>query len=294
MNGWRPDPNHASYGNSRFGGRLLAKVCDMTDQDKTREELLCELESLRKRVDGLAALSAERKTLRLPNRVEEGLPLRHILDVYDRDRQLLAYEIHDGFAQLLTAATCNFQTFSQLRDSNPAEAQKAFDSGLQLLGEGMAEVRRLIGGLRPPILDETGLVKALDHLVGESKQQNEPEIVYVHDVQFERLAAPLENAVYRIVQESLTNARRHSKSPRILIRLTQHNRNLRVEVQDWGVGFDPRAVPRNRFGLEGIRERARLFGGQATIESAVGQGTRIVVELPMMDRTDDVCDTPAT
>jgi signal transduction histidine kinase len=94
----------------------------------------------------------------------------------------------------------------------------------------------------------------------------------------------LENAAYRIVQESLANACRHSKSNRVRVSLLQRGDRVRIEIRDWGAGFDPQTVQANRFGLEGIRQRARLLGGKCSIRSAPGKGTRITVELPVVER----------
>jgi signal transduction histidine kinase len=93
--------------------------------------------------------------------------------------------------------------------------------------------------------------------------------------------------IYRIVQEGLTNARRHSHSDRILVSLKQRDNRLRIEIRDWGVGFDPQTVHENRFGLQGIRERARLLEGRCRIKSKPGKGTCIVVELPVTEREVD-------
>ncbi len=92
----------------------------------------------------------------------------------------------------------------------------------------------------------------------------------------------MENAIFRIVQESVTNARRHSRSKNVRIELVQHGPLVRMVVQDWGVGFDPAVVGEGNFGLAGIRQRARLLGGTAKIESSPGQGTRVRVELPVV------------
>jgi two-component system sensor histidine kinase DegS len=97
----------------------------------------------------------------------------------------------------------------------------------------------------------------------------------------------LENAVYRIVQEALTNACRHSKSKSIRVMLVQQRDCLRIDIRDHGVGFKPEDVGESRFGLEGIRERARLLGGHAQIESAPGNGTHVMVELPIVPRKAD-------
>ena len=96
-----------------------------------------------------------------------------------------------------------------------------------------------------------------------------------------RLAPTLENSVFRIVQECLTNACRHSKSKRVKIELTQHDDQLRIEVRDWGIGFKVDRVDEGHFGLDGIHERARVLGGHAVIKSAPRKGTDIIVELPL-------------
>ena len=94
----------------------------------------------------------------------------------------------------------------------------------------------------------------------------------------------MENVIYRIVQEGLSNARNHSKSKKIRVSLKQRGDRLRIEIRDWGVGFDPKLVQEDHFGLEGIRERARLLGGKCSIKSKPGEGTVIMVELPLVER----------
>jgi len=208
--------------------------------------------------------------------------LRHLLELQDRDRQMVSYEIHDGLVQQLAAAIMQFEVFSRVAEQKAKEVWKTFESGVGMLNECMKEARRLINGLRPPILDELGLAAAVEDLVSQDSSQDKPEIDFVHHLDCERLEPTLENVVFRIVQESLTNARRYSHSERVLVRLTQRDRHIRIEVQDWGIGFDPKKVGEGHFGLEGIQERARLFGGSAATTSALGKGTRIVVQLPLM------------
>jgi len=90
--------------------------------------------------------------------------------------------------------------------------------------------------------------------------------------------------IYRIVQEALANARNHSNSNRILVSLVQRDDRLWIEVRDWGVGFDVKKVQKDRFGLAGIRERARLLGGKCRVKSRPGEGSSIMVELPVVER----------
>jgi len=209
--------------------------------------------------------------------------LRHLLDLQERDRKLIAYEIHDGLAQQLAGAQMAFQSLRHWQDRDPDEVQHQVNQALGLLDQSLTEVRRLIGGLRPPILDELGIVAAIDYLVHEVQSREGVQAEFAHKTGFKRLAAPLEAVIFRIVQESLTNACRHSQTDKIRVKLVEHDDGVRVEVRDWGVGFDPEQVEQNRFGLQGIRERARLFGGRATIDAAPGRGTRIAVELPLLE-----------
>lgn len=213
--------------------------------------------------------------------------LRQLLDLHERDRQLTAYEIHDGFSQYLTGALYNLQAFRELLAKSPLEAWRTFDTGVSLIRRSINEARRLIGGLRPPILDESGIVAAIDYLACETEEHEEAEVEFIHDVKFQRLAPPLESAIFRIVQESLNNARRYSQSAKIRIELRQRDDHVCIAVRDWGVGFDPERTAEGRFGLQGIRERVRLFGGQVTIETAPGKGTHVSVELPLIERAQE-------
>ena len=148
-----------------------------------------------------------------------------------------------------------------------------FDEAVRLLREATAETRRLISGLRPPILDESGIVAAIEYLISEQRQQGGPEIEFVHPADVDRLAAPLEGAVFRIVQECLTNACRYSQSAEGARRIEGWRRTAcTIEVQDWGIGFDAAEVEGGHIGLQGIRQRAQLLGGAAAIEAGAGQG----------------------
>ena len=217
---------------------------------------------------------------------KEHRTLKHLLRSSDHERQLIAYEIHDGLAQQLAGALMQIETYWHQKDARPQDAAKAYDAAVTMLRQAHFETRRLISGVRPPILDESGVVAAVAHLVNEQRLQYERKIEFRGEVSFRRLVPILENAVYRIVQEALANACRHSKSDRVRVEMVQCDDVLRVKVQDWGVGFDPAAVREDHFGLEGIRERARLLGGSTIIESSPTQGTSVTVELPLVLRED--------
>jgi len=210
--------------------------------------------------------------------------LRHVLDLHERERQLLADELHDELVQPLIGALMEIEAALPGLDARrlPA-ARQGLLRAIPLLRESAGVARRLMGGLRPPILDAFGIVSAVEYLVAERQEAGGPTIELEADVAFRRLASPLEAAVFRIVQEALHNAQRHSGSPTIHVALRQRGDRLELEIQDWGRGFDPQTVPPDRFGLESIRQRARLFGGRCEITSTLSAGTRIWVELPIVE-----------
>jgi PAS domain S-box-containing protein len=205
--------------------------------------------------------------------------LRKLLDLQERERKLVSYEIHDGFVQDVIGAQMFLEAgCAKLRSQDqpvPEELNRVRD----LLGNGLVEARRLIGELRPMIIDERGIVEAINYLVAEEASQSGLQIDFHHELHDERFDPVLEGNLFRIVQEALMNVKRHSHSNMAEVRLTQADRRLRIEIRDRGVGFDPRRIPDDRFGIRGIRERARLFGGLATIRSDAG--TEITVEVPV-------------
>jgi signal transduction histidine kinase len=180
-----------------------------------------------------------------------------------------------------------FEVFHQFQETDPAAAAAAYDAGMTLLRQGHFETRRLIAGVRPPILDESGVAEAISHLVLEQGREGGPKIECLSQVDFDRLVPTLENAIYRICQEALANACQHSKSKTVRVSLLQRKDRVRIVVRDWGIGFDAKAVRDNRYGLEGIRQRARLLGGKCSIRSKTGRGTLVMVELPVVERDED-------
>jgi signal transduction histidine kinase len=178
-----------------------------------------------------------------------------------------------------------------LREGDTQAACEGFQKTADLLRDDLGETRRLMRDLRPAILDDFGVIAAIDQMVAGSGAEKGVAIEWSHDVRFGRLAPPLETALFRIIQEGLTNALRHSRSDRIRIELTQRDDRIRLQIVDWGTGFDLATVRRRRFGLAGIRERAGLFGGEAIIDSAPGKGTRITVELPAVEGSEDDGDS---
>lgn len=209
--------------------------------------------------------------------------LNRLLELHDRDRQLISYEIHDGIVQDMTAAVMFLEASRPVEPGAPQPGDEAFANGLRLLRGSIDEARRLINGLRPPVLEDDGVVAAIGVLVDEIKRDANIEIEVAIDVRFQRLAPALEMAIYRIVQEGLNNVWHHSRSPKARVELVQRDDTVDIRVIDWGIGFDPAKVAKRRYGLMGMRERARLLKGRALVHSAPGQGTTLEIELPLID-----------
>ena len=203
--------------------------------------------------------------------------LRRLLEIQERERQLVSYEIHDGLAQYLAGALMHLQA---CQHACPPAAAHEFDESLRLLQAAAEESRRLIGGLRPPALDELGIVEAVESLVDDARGEI-GDVSFSHSLPGDRLPPQLETSVFRIVQEGISNARKHAHARQLRIDLTRSADSVRILVADDGRGFDPSRVPEERFGLEGIRQRSRLLGGEPRITSAPGAGTTIEVTLPV-------------
>ena len=207
--------------------------------------------------------------------------LRRLLTLQDREHTLIACDIHDGLIQDLVGAHMMVQTLCDKQRAQDKDIDRELIKADEFMSNALSEGRRLINELRPMILDELGLIDAIQSLV-DREQSNGMEINFQHRFTDTDLSPSLTGNIFRIICEAITNAKRHGKATHTELRLTQvEKRLILIEVHDNGTGFDPQAVPVDRFGLAGIQERARLFGGGATIESSSAAGTRISVKLPL-------------
>jgi signal transduction histidine kinase len=219
-----------------------------------------------------------------------GATLRRLLRDQERERRLLALDLHDGLMQYLVGALLYLDELHDRPESLNPEALRPLDRARSLLRQAIVEGRRLIRGVRPPILDENGLADALKELVAETQAGSAIDVELQIETATSRYSPLLEGMVYRIVQEALTNIQRHSHSPRALVRLTDDGDGLRLDVRDWGVGFNLDEVGFDKCGLAGIRERCECLGGSCDISSTPGLGTWIVVRLPIFPSSPDIME----
>ena len=144
-------------------------------------------------------------------------------------------------------------------------------------------------GGRPAQPNTTNIVAAIERLIADSRAGGGPEIEFYDDVPLDELPSELQTPVFSIVQELLLNACRHSKSKNVLVGLGQDDDRVCIQVQDWGIGFDPEMVQPHRCcqaGLKGIQQVAQWLGGTVNVDSRPGAGACIVVEIPLVRETE--------
>jgi two-component system sensor histidine kinase DegS len=143
------------------------------------------------------------------------------------------------------------------------------------------EARRLIAGVRLPDLEAAGLIGAVRSMVHKVSETSTVDVEFHADSSFPRLDASAETLIYRIIQEGLTNVRRHSNASRARVELNVADGAVEIVVQDWGSGFDPAEIDEDQFGILGIKHRARLLDGEVHILSRDGEGSSLRVLIPL-------------
>lgn len=204
--------------------------------------------------------------------------LRRSTEASERERQRWARELHDETLQEL--AGLKVLLAGARRSDDPAVLHRAIDQAVERIDTEVTGLRRLITDLRPATLDEFGTQAAVEGLVARVAATSGLEVELEVDLAFEsgriaqRHEAAVENALYRIVQEALTNVVKHADATRVEVTIVESDLAIEVTVRDDGDGFDPDATT-DGFGLLGMRERMQLVDGSLTIESASGAGTTL-------------------
>ena len=198
----------------------------------------------------------------------------------EAERRRVAYEIHDGLAQLIVSGAQHLDTAAEVMHDEPARAGEELARGQDRLQRAIVETRRILMALRPSSLDALGLAGAVRELVDDLERQGGPPVTLEENLGAARLPSTVEAAAFRIVQEAVGNAIRHSDAPAIDIAMRRVADAVSVAVRDSGVGFAERFGGRG-LGLDSMRERARLVGGRLAIVTAPGAGTVVEAWLPL-------------
>jgi NarL family two-component system sensor histidine kinase LiaS len=208
--------------------------------------------------------------------------LQHLLDTRTQllvveERNRLARDLHDSAKQMAFAASAQISTVRRLIEQDPQQAQSHVEQADRLINDLREELTNLIKELRPPVLKDKGLVLALKEVAADWSQQNGIELDL--RVKNERsLPLDIEQAVYKIVQEALSNVARHSQADNVFLRLVYSDQSLKCSIKDDGKGFDP-LKDHAGFGLQSLRERASGLGSELQISSIIGNGTEISFEV---------------
>jgi len=205
---------------------------------------------------------------------------RRVVETQELERRRLARELHDETGQALTSILLGLKS---LEDAVGSEEARGSVAGLrELVVATLQDVRRLAVELRPKVLDDFGLVPALERLTESFAEQTEIAVRFETALGSERLPADVETALYRIVQEALTNVVKHAHAGAVSIVLARKPDTVALVIEDDGLGFDPTSTREGGFGLEGMRERVGLLDGKLQIESRADAGTTIVAEVRLL------------
>ena len=237
-------------------------------------------EQVRQRTEELEARNAD--VLRQSEQLRQ--LSRSLLHAQDEERRRIARELHDSTGQLLAALQLNLTLLSKTQPAMSDQASKHLTAAIELTDQATKEIRTTSYLLHPPLLDEMGLAGALQWYTHGVTERSGLEIDLRVSERVGRLSPELELAVFRIVQECLTNVHRHAGSKNAAIRLMRSNRNITVEIEDAGKGMTAEKLAQvesqgSGVGLRGMRERVRQLRGTMDIKSD-GSGTKVTVTLP--------------
>lgn len=224
--------------------------------------------------DKLAELPAEESVRRLRTLSQR------LLTLQEDEKRLLVRKLHDEFSQTITGLKLSLAAVAAKADENVKEHLGA---AMLLLDELLDKARGLSLELRPPMLDDLGLLATLLWYFQHYLVKTRVTVEFVHDGIEGRLPAAVETATYRIVQEALTNVARHAAVSDATVCVSANQHQLYLEVSDQGKGFEPEAALRSHAssGLLEMQERAKLLKGQLTIRSMPGRGTSISAAIPL-------------
>jgi signal transduction histidine kinase len=206
--------------------------------------------------------------------------VQQVVVAQEEERRRVAYDVHDGVAQLVVSAKQHVDTATDLWATDPGRASGETALAADRLGQAIVETRRILSALRPLAVDAAGLAAATRQSLDDVARDTGWSVSLVENLGGVRLPPTVEAAAFRILQEALSNARKHAGTTRIEVVLVREDDRVRLDVRDHGVGLTESGEARG-FGLASMQERARLLGGSCVVEPAPGGGTRVHAQLPL-------------
>jgi PAS domain S-box-containing protein len=239
---------------------------DVTERKRAEDERKRLLEQVRESQEQLQSLS------------------RRLLEVQDAERCDLAHELHDQIGQNLTALGINLNIMhSQLLEQLDQKTTARLEDSMKLVEETIESIRNMLVELRPPVLDDYGLLVALRWYSERFSGRARVSIILQGEESISRLPPAVEMALFRIFQEALTNVAKHARASQVNVTLKEVNRMVQLTISDDGVGFDStdrRLREKPGWGLITIEERAKALCGNVYVKSTPGKGTQVIVRLP--------------
>ncbi len=204
-----------------------------------------------------------------------------IIQAQEEERKKISREIHDGPAQMLANILLRSELVDRtFREGSKEDAMSEIRSLREMVRTSLYEVRRIIYDLRPMALDDLGLLPTIKRYIKTISEYSDIDIQFTALGEDKRLNQNYEIAFFRLIQEGVQNAIKHSEASRVQVKLEIGKKYLTMVVKDNGVGFNPKEKPDHSFGLIGMRERVEMFDGKMTIDTAPGKGTRIMIQVP--------------
>lgn len=206
----------------------------------------------------------------------------HLQSVREEERTMIAQEIHDELGQVLTVLKIQISLLAKKLNKNQESLKAKINSLLDMIDASVESVQKISSKLRPGILDELGLIAAIEWQAEEFEKLTNIKCSLVLPKEELKLEKNKSTAIFRIFQEALTNIARHSQATKIGISLLNHQSNIYLEIMDNGKGISPEQIKDFKsLGIHGMEERAMVFGGQVYVEGIPGKGTIVKVEIPI-------------
>jgi PAS domain S-box-containing protein len=251
---------------------------DLTDRKLMEDELRAAHDELEARVaERTAELAGALQALEAEMGRRRDLA-RRLAAAQEAERQRISRDLHDTAGQILAGLAMALKVAES--ENDPSLAARQVAEARRLVGTLGRELHTLAVRLRPTALDDLGLEAALGQLVAEWSARSGVRSEFQWGLGMGRLAPDVETALYRVVQEALTNVAKHAGASRVSVAVSRLDGNVAAVVEDDGSGFDPDSAPEGRLGMVGMRERIAQAGGILVVESSPGSGTTVVARVP--------------
>ncbi|MFB3145732.1 MAG: histidine kinase [Nitrospirales bacterium] len=202
------------------------------------------------------------------------------------ERTRIAADIHDGLVQTLVGVNFKMELCAEIVQQDPMKCSILMREAKAQLKHGIQETRQVVFNLRPGQEEKLDLFSALSNFLKTFKEQQHVQVEFDYQGDDSALLSKTKVFLFRIVQEALHNTAKHAKAARVFVHIVVNHDMLTASIRDDGVGFDVQAVSRDpdkwdHFGLPGMKERAKLLGGEARLQSSKGRGTTVTVRIPV-------------